>query len=186
MNKVLKWVLISILSLVVLAYAGFKFAQYQTKKHSPEARVEFQQNGQTLTVNYCRPYKKDRDIFGGLIPYGEVWRTGANEATTFTSSSDVKVGGKLLPKGQYTLWTIPNDTAWGVIFNTQMYGWGVNFDAKASREKQYDALTVNVPVEYLNDIVDQFTISFEETNRVNMVLEWDDVKVRVPMEIVNP
>jgi hypothetical protein len=69
-------------------------------------------------------------IFGGLVPYGEVWRTGANEATTFTTNQDLLVDGSFLAAGKYTLWTIPGPESWKVIFNSKMYPWGIDTDKK--------------------------------------------------------
>ena len=80
------------------------------------------------------------------MPYGEVWRTGANEATTFETNQDLTVEGSKLEAGKYTLWTIPGETSWIIIFNENMYSWGVSFsDGKASRVEKFDALKVEVP-----------------------------------------
>ena len=77
--------------------------------------------------------KKGREIFGGLVPYNEVWRTGANEATTLTVNKDIKFGDQRLPAGTYSLWTIPQQTQWTVILNSEIPGWGVSWGAKAAR-----------------------------------------------------
>lgn len=182
MKKFFKWLLIISVGLAVLLFVTFRVLRSQTKKHSPEDRVEFAQNGVELSVFYNRPYKKGREIFGKLIPYSEVWRTGANEPTTFSSNKDLKIGNNLLPAGEYTLWTIPNETSWTVIFNSKQYGWGVRVkDGKASREEEHDALTIDVPVKAVNEIVDQFTISFADEDQLQLVLSWDTVKIEVPI-----
>ena len=119
----------------------------QTKKHSPEQHITHNQGDLELKVFYCSPSKKDRKIFGELIPYGEVWRTGANEASTFTTNKDLSIDGKTLAKGTYTLWTIPGETTWDLIFNSEMYDWGVKLtDQKPAREPKYDALVTTVTV----------------------------------------
>ncbi|MEX0968058.1 MAG: DUF2911 domain-containing protein [Bacteroidia bacterium] len=180
--KILKWTGIVILALVVLAFAGYKYMQWNTKQSSPEETVEYKQGDLELEVFYNRPYKKDREIFGSLVPYDQVWRTGANEATTFKTNKDLTIDGKTLPAGKYTLWTIPGEKSWTVIFNTMQYSWGVNFDGVASREAEYDALEVKVPVQRSNEVVEQFTISFKDNNNLSLELAWDQSRVEVPFE----
>lgn len=137
-----------------------------------------------MAVFYNRPYKKDRVIFGELVPYGEVWRTGANEATTFTTTKDIQFGGQQLPAGSYTLWTIPGQEEWTVIINSKQYSWGVNFQAQASRDPEADVLQVKVPVQRTETPVEQFTIDFmEEAGNTALVLMWDDTKVSVPLTV---
>jgi hypothetical protein len=181
MSKILKWTAIVIGVLAIVAFAGFKYMQYDTKKASPEQTVAFRQGEKEVTVYYNRPSKKGREIFGGLIPYGEVWRTGANEATTFTTKNELVIDGKLLPAGEYTLWTIPDRDQWTVIFNSKQYGWGVSMDGKASREPEADVLKVNVPVEQTSAPVEMFTISFNESIPA-MEMAWDQTKVSVPIK----
>lgn len=181
MKKIFKWTAIVVAVLAVLLFVAFKFLQYNTKKNSPEATVEYKKDGIELSVFYCRPSKKGRDIFGGLLPYGKIWRTGANEATTFTTNQALSIGGKTLPAGTYTLWTIPGPSEWTVIFNSKMYGWGVNFNSEASREPEADVLQVTVPVETLTESTEMFTISFSEPTP-SLVLAWDKTKVSVPLK----
>lgn len=156
----------------------------QTKKHSPEQTIAYTQGNLKVDVFYCSPGKKGREIFGALVPYGEVWRTGANEATTFETDQDLMINGQTLPAGEYSLWTIPNEDQWTVIFNTKSYGWGVSFfNQKASRNQKYDALVTEVPVSKSITSMEQFTISFAEDgpNTLVMILAWDDVVVPVKM-----
>lgn len=181
MKKALKWTAIVVGVLIVGLFVAFKIIQYNTKKASPEATAEYKSNGTEVSVFYNRPSKRGREIFGGLVPHGQVWRTGANEATTFTTNRDLTIGGKPLPAGKYTLWTIPQKDAWTVIFNNKQYGWGVDWDSKASREAAADVLQVQVPVEAQNPPLEQFLISFDETTPA-LVLAWDQTKVTVPMK----
>lgn len=181
MKKFFKWTAIIVAVLAVVLFIAFKFLQYNTKKNSPEATVEYKKDGTELSVFYCRPSKKGREIFGGLLPYGKIWRTGANEATTFTTNQALSIGGKTLPAGTYTLWTIPGPSEWTVIFNSKMYGWGVNFNSEASREPEADVLQVTVPVETLTESIEMFTISFSEPTP-SLVLAWDKTKVSVPLK----
>ncbi|TAG22339.1 MAG: DUF2911 domain-containing protein [Runella slithyformis] len=181
MNKTLKKVAIGVGLLVVALFVAYKVLQSQTKKASPEATVTYQKDGADISVFYCRPSKKGREIFGGLIPFGQVWRTGANEATTFTTSKALTIGGKTLPAGKYTLWTIPNKDNWKVIFNNQQYDWGVSWGGVASREATADVLEVEVPVQTLPSSQEMFTISFDAATSA-MLLAWDTTGVSVPLQ----
>ncbi|MDT0644417.1 DUF2911 domain-containing protein [Zunongwangia sp. F363] len=173
---------IAVLSLIIVL-----ILRYNTKAHSPEATVQYEDNGLKMEVFYNRPYKKGRNIFGGLVPYGEVWRTGANEATTFETHEDIMVDGSLLRAGKYTLWTIPGKNSWKVIFNSQMYPWGIDMDKKAYRNPQYDALVVEIGVDKLQENVEQFTIFFSKSNDlVFMILTWDHTSVPVPIKPAPP
>jgi hypothetical protein len=182
MNKKIKWVLIILVSLALLIGLVFKFMQYETKKASPEANVSYTKDGKDLSVFYCRPYKKSRVIFGLLVPYNKVWRTGANEATTFSTATEIEIGGKKLPAGKYTLWTIPGKEGWTIIFNKKQYGWGISYGGEASREAEYDALEIRVPVQHIPETKEQFTISFDDTDDLQMLLEWDQTRVAVPIK----
>ena len=177
--KILKWSLIVIIVLAVAGYFSFNYMKITTKKASPEETIEYKQGDFKLSVFYNKPYKKGRTIFGDLVPYDKVWRTGANEATTFTTNQRIDFGGVKVAPGTYTLWTIPQKTQWTVILNSKMYGWGVTWGAEASREEEYDVAMINVPVQELKEVVEQFTIQFEYN--VNMSLMWDKTKVMVPI-----
>jgi len=181
MKKIFKIFSIIIVSLLVVGFAGYQYIIYSTKQHSPEDVVQYQKTSYDLEVFYNRPYKKGRVIFGSLEPYGQVWRTGANEATTFETKSDLTIGGRSLKAGKYTLWTIPGPESWKVIFNDKQYDWGVGRNG-ASREAEYDALTIDIPVETTPDVIEQFTIAFEEEggNPV-LTLSWDQTKISVPI-----
>jgi len=157
-----------------------------TKKHSPEQTITYSQNGVELETFYCSPAKKDRVIFGELVPYGEVWRTGANEATTFETNKDLLIDGQILQAGKYTLWTIPNENSWQVIFNAQMYGWGVKFtDQSPSRDPDSDVLTMEVLVSKGLTVHENFEISFTKITPKNilMMLAWDQTVVPVQMTV---
>ncbi len=180
MNKFVRWTAIIVGFLAILVFVAFKFMQSNTKKVSPESTVTFIEGGKDIAITYSQPSKKGREIFGGLVPYGEVWRTGANEATTFTTKNELVIDGKLLPAGEYTLWTIPNADKWTVIFNGKQYSWGVSFGSEASREPKFDVLQVDVPVQPLEAVMEQFNISFNDTIPA-MELAWDKTKVSVPI-----
>ncbi|MGM0934531.1 MAG: DUF2911 domain-containing protein [Bacteroidota bacterium] len=187
MNSTLKTTL-KILGIILVLSAGIiYFLRTTTKTHSPEETVTFSKGDLELEVFYNRPYKKDRVIFGELVPYNEVWRTGANEATTFTTNKDILVDGSELKAGKYTLWTIPMEESWKVIFNSKMYPWGIDLEEKAYRDPEYDMLVLEVPASISETSIEQFTILFEETNDlIFMVLSWDKTRVAVPIKEKEP
>lgn len=180
--KVLKWFLIIIGALLILAFAAFRMMKYQTKLASPESEVHYANGGLKIDITYCRPYKKGRVIFGGLVPYDKTWRTGANEATTFSTDQDLTIDGKTLPAGKYTLWTVPHADNWEVVFNKKMYGWGVSMDEQASRQPEADALVTTVPVRTLPREMEQFTIAVEDAAVPTLTLAWDKTQVEVPLK----
>ncbi len=182
MNRTLKRILIIVIALGLVGYAGYRINLWQTKSHSPEDTVTFSRDDLNLEVFYNRPYKKGREIFGGLVPYGEVWRTGANEATTFTTNKTLIIDGKKLPAGKYTLWTIPGEQQWQVIFNSKMYPWGIDRHGKASRDPKYDVISVTAPVRVLPSVVEQFTISIDDNDGLKLIFEWDQTQVAVALE----
>lgn len=184
MPKALKISFIVISVLAIITIAGLYMIKTNTKKLSPEDVVVIEQDSLKIEVFYNRPFKKGRDIFGKLIPYNEVWRTGANEATTFKTNKDLIIEGSLLKAGKYTLWTIPNKTSWVVIFNDKMYSWGVNFsDGKPSRVEKFDALKVEVPISKNLKTIEQFSIYFDEQfGSINMFLAWDNIVVPLSLK----
>ncbi len=184
MSKTLKWILISLLSLIASLVVAFKIIQWQTKKASPEDTVVYKKNALNIEVFYNRPSKRNRVIFGGLVPFGKVWRTGANEATTFETNADLLIEGKTLKAGKYTLWTIPEEDHWLVIFNYKMYPWGVNRDDEiAQREPDYDAMEIKVPVEPQIGITEMFTIRLEDNPTTALSFTWDQTRVAVPFSV---
>lgn len=181
MPKFLKWSLIVVASLFVLGYFGFQYMKSRTKKASPQEVNIFTVKDATLTVDYSRPGRKGREIFGELVPFGQVWRTGANEATTIEVDKDIRLGGKPLAAGRYTLWTIPQAKTWTVILNSRMYPWGVTYGGKAQRDPAADVCVVEVPVQHLQEVVEKFTILVEASPQA-LVLKWDRTLVSVPLD----
>lgn len=184
MNTFLKRVLIS---LTVIALGLFLYSTFVENifapRLSPKDTVKFELNDLELKVFYNRPSKKNRVIFGALVPFDKVWRTGANEATTFETNKPLEVKGMPLPAGKYTLWTVPKDSVWTVIFNTKQYSWGVDSEMKPMWDPNYDALSIEVPVRHLKKPVEQFTIAFDNsTDDLFLTMAWDVVKVSVPLK----
>ncbi|KAA1245666.1 DUF2911 domain-containing protein [Aquimarina sp. RZ0] len=184
MSKLLKRSILIILGVVIIALIGRSILRSNTKKHSPEQTITHTSKDAVFTVYYNRPYKKKRKIFGHLVPFGKVWRTGANEATTFDTNKDILVDGTILKAGTYTLWTVPNKDSWKVIFNGYEYDWGVSMiDGSPARDPEYDALTLEVPVQPLLNVVEQFSIYFEEANNFSiMYIAWDQTAIAIPLK----
>ncbi len=183
--KFLKWLLAILLFLALLGYfVGLPYLQEQTKKYSPEKTATFSKDGLKLSVVYSSPSKKGRKIFGSLVPHDVVWRTGANEPTTFTSSAAISIAGNKLPQGTYSIWTIPGGERWTVIFNKEIPDWGVTLMSggkETTRDPENDLIQVVVPRYATSDTVEQFTMEFEETPNLQLALSWDDTKVSVPI-----
>ena len=180
-----KWVL-SILTVLVLLliFVGMPYMREQTKKHSPQKTATFKEMGMDLSVAYSSPFKKGRVIFGELVPYDIVWRTGANEPTTFTTAGAIKIMGKELAAGTYSLWTKPGKESWTIMLNEEIPDWGVTISSggrETTRDPQKDVLEVQVPVMQISPSVESFTIDFENTDNTYLSLFWDTTKIMVPV-----
>lgn len=172
MKRVL--IILGILAAVLLV--AFFVLRSVTKSNSPEAVAEFNQNSLTVKVNYCQPYKKGRVIFGGLVPYEKVWRTGANEATTIEFGQSVTIAGKPLKAGKYSLWSIPFSNGWQAVFNRETGQWGTSYDPAE------DELRVMVNSRPHSPMAEQFTISFAPAaGGTDMILAWDQTEAVVPI-----
>lgn len=130
-------------------------------------------------IIYGRPIKNGRSIFGGIIKYNELWRLGANEASEIEFFKNVRVNGKTVPKGRYTLYCIPFENKWTMIINKDNFCWGnFNYDSKK------DLLRTDIEVEGKQDIVEVFTMYFDESkNGANMLILWDDLKAILPITL---
>lgn len=158
---------------LLLMLAGlFIFPACSQNRKSPHETVE----SNDVKVTYGRPYKKGREIFGGLEKYGKVWRTGADEATEITFAKDMTFGGQPVKAGTYTLFTIPEKDEWTIILNSQLGQWGA-YDYDKNKDK--DVLKVKVPAKTLDTPIEQHTIRFEGDN---MIIEWDKAQVAVPVK----
>ena len=183
--KFLKWLLIVLVVLIALFFTvGKPYLQEQTKKHSPEKTATYQNNGMDLTVQYSSPFKKERVIFGELVSFNKVWRTGANEPTTFTTTTDISITDKKLSAGTYSLWTIPKKESWEIMFNKEVPSWGVTLisgGAETTRNPEQDVIQVEVPTEDLSAAEESLMINFEENGQLYLTLSWDRTKVKVPI-----
>jgi hypothetical protein len=134
-------------------------------------------------VIYSRPAVNNRKIFGGLIEYGNVWRFGANESTEIEFFKEVLIGGKKIKKGRYTLYAIPTEKKWTIIFSKETDTWGAfNYDVKK------DVMRIDVPVENIVDSVDSFTIYFDKISKYHnnyaMIALWENAKISLSFSVV--
>lgn len=179
-----KFLLVLGIILVIILGVLTYFRVYYTKSFSPEDQVKFVDGDLKITVVYNRPFKKGRVIFGDLVPYGKVWRTGANEATSFETSKDLSFGDKTLKAGKYSLWTVPDEQSWTIIFNSEYGQWGVGFNGEANRDPAKDAVKVDVPVVLIEKEFEQFTISVEKMGEDHeLTFIWDKTVVALPFTI---
>jgi hypothetical protein len=134
--------------------------------------------GANFAITYSRPMKRGRVIFGEIVPWGEVWRTGANEATHFRTDKDLMIGGTAVPAGTYTLWTIPRPEGWTLIINKQTGQWGTMYDPVQ------DLARIEMHDEAPLAREEQFTITLEPKDPGAVLrMKWDDREVWVPIEI---
>lgn len=165
-------------------FVGLPYLRKETKKHSPEKTSAYTLQGTQLEVRYSSPSKKGRPIFGGLVPFDQVWRTGANEPTTFTTSGAIKIIDKPLPAGTYSLWTIPNKESWKVIFNKEVPDWGVSIfsgGTQTTRNAAKDMIIVEVPSRDISQPEENFTIDFTNEDQLYLSLSWDTTRINVPI-----
>src|SRR5712664_2796623 len=132
-------------------------------------------DGKTITVDYSSPRAKGRKIFGGLVPYGEVWRAGANEATTFVTTADLMVGGTHVPAGSYTIFAIPNKDKWTLVISKKTGEWGTAYPGPEN-----DLARIEMKVTKTSAPVENFTIAFDQSgNGCTMRLEWENTRAAV-------
>ncbi|MBC7399785.1 MAG: DUF2911 domain-containing protein [Mucilaginibacter sp.] len=139
-----KVVQLKALAVLVVALLFTTAASAQKVVASPRDSVSGKVKGATISINYGSPSVKGRKIYGGLQPYGKMWRAGANEATKFTTDKDIMVEGKKLPAGSYTLFVTPGEKEFVVTFNSQLGQWGIKHDGSANEDPAKDALAVTV------------------------------------------
>lgn len=158
------------------------FAVAQEKKASPLSITATRYKDTYVKIVYSQPHKKGRDIFGQLVPYGEVWRTGANEATEITITTDIRIGGQELKAGTYSIFSIPNPDSWTIIFNADLGMWGsYNYNIKR------DVLRIVATPVKLNETIESFTIGIDPRNNVaDLYFAWDRTKVSVPIQYPEP
>ncbi|NRB82752.1 MAG: DUF2911 domain-containing protein [Winogradskyella sp.] len=175
-------IVLSVIALGLVIYLAFGENLFFRK--SPKDTAKITLNDLKLNVEYNRPSKRDREIFGALVPFDKVWRTGANEATTFQTNKDLMIDGMLLKKGKYTLWTVPMKNSWKVMFNSKDYKWGVNEKMEPMWDPNFDVIELEVPKQDLEEIVEKFTIAFDnKTGNLKLTMAWDQTLIEIPVVV---
>jgi len=167
------------LVVTTLVFPGFALAQERPRILSPRDTTAQTIAAAHLTVDYGRPSKRRREIFGALVPYDALWRTGANEATHLRTDRDIMIGTIHVPRGTYTLWTIPGRDGWTLIVNRQTGQWGTDYD------KTRDVGRTQMKVVSLKEPVEQFTIAIEPTQKGSgvLIMRWDTTQATVPIHV---
>jgi hypothetical protein len=137
-------------------------------------------NGKKITVGYGAPAMRGRKIMGALVPYGEVWCAGANDATSLDTEADLDINGLKIPKGSYTLWTLPNQSAWLLIVNKETGQWHTDYSQKYDLGRvKMNLRTVSPPVERM-----KFDLSAAAANKATLALSWETTEVSVPITVL--
>jgi len=162
---------------VILCLCALGFAQQdKSKRPSPpeQAQCKFS-DGKTITVDYSSPRMKGRKIFGDLVPYGQVWRTGANEATTFVPTTGVAANGRDIPAGNYTIFTVPEESKWTLIVNKKTGEWGIPYKYESD-----ELARVPMSVSKTSSPMENFTISFDQGgDSCTMKISWEQTEASV-------
>lgn len=167
--------------LIVIALLGFGFSNYaqgiKTPAPSPSQTIKQDFSLSSIEVNYSRPAVKGRKIFGDIVPFGKLWRTGANNPTKITFGEDVKIAGKDLKAGTYQLITIPSQSSWDIIFNTGTNG-------VFNYHPEENVLKVTVPSTSVSSLVESFTIQLANisANKLEIQIAWEKTQVSIPVE----
>lgn len=170
--------------LFILLSVDLLIAQEAIKpRPSPLAIVNARYKDTYIKITYSQPHKRRRSIFGDLVPFGQVWRTGANEATELTLTKDIIINDLPLKAGTYSIFTIPDKDSWTIIINNDVGMWGAyNYNSKM------DVMRFQVPIQILQGAVyEAFTIQIEQKNeKGELVMRWDSVQVRIPFQFNEP
>lgn len=180
MNSKLRYLTFSAI-LFLLCQFSIYGQEAVTPRPSPLAITTMKYDDTYIKLTYSQPHKRGRDIFGGLVPYGHIWRTGANEATEITLTGDVLIQNDTLRAGTYSIFTIPQKDKWTIIINEEVGQWGsYNYNQEA------DVMRFDVPTEKVQDVVwEPFTITFKQRNeKGDLLMMWDQTKVTIPIEFL--
>jgi hypothetical protein len=177
MNNMPKLRFTAATGLLICGLASLSFAQ---ERKSPHETVSADVGGHKVTITYGRPYMKGRKIMGGLVPYGQVWRTGADEATTLETAADLDINGLKVPKGTYALFTLPTANSWTLIVNKTAKQWGA-FSYKESA----DLGRTEMQVSKSGSPVEQFTITLAAagSNAATLKMAWETTVASVPVKL---
>ncbi len=166
-----------------LAVSVSAYSQWNIPAASPRQSVEQQFSMSKISLDYGRPAVKGRKVFGELVPFGQVWRAGANSATKITFEQSIDFGGKVVPAGTYGAFVIPQEKEWKIILNKDANQWGAY-----SYDERLNIVDITVPTQKLTEAQEVFEIALnpKDENNVDMVFKWDLTKVIVPLKTANP
>ncbi|HEY0744873.1 MAG TPA: DUF2911 domain-containing protein [Chryseosolibacter sp.] len=166
--------------LLLISLVGFAQESFKTRP-SPLAIAAMRYKEAYVKIVYSQPQKRGREVFGKLVPYGQVWRFGANEATEMTLTHDVLINNILLKAGTYSMFAIPNADRWTIIINKDVGIWGAyNYNMKL------DALRFDVPVLQSQTSIEAFMMAFDQKNELaNLLITWDRLKLEIPLKFIN-
>jgi Protein of unknown function (DUF2911) len=150
--------------------------QDKSSRPSPPAQATCQvASGATVTIDYSSPRAKGRKVYGGLVPFGKVWRAGANEATTFVTTADLDVGGTAVPAGSYTLFALPDQSKWALVISKKTGEWGTAYPGPGQ-----DLARIDMKVSQLPSSVEDYTISFDHgSSGCTLRLDWETTRASV-------
>jgi hypothetical protein len=175
MSKIFAVCAMAVMGLTIFA-ASSCAQQGKNSRPSPPAKAECKlADGKTITIDYSSPRMKGRKIFGELVPYGKIWRAGANEATTFVTSTDLNIGGTTVPAGSYTIFVIPNADKWTLVISKKTGEWGTAYSGEAN-----DLARVDMSVSKTPAPVENFTIDFEQVGGgCTLQMKWENTQASV-------
>ncbi|HWW16418.1 MAG TPA: DUF2911 domain-containing protein [Candidatus Dormibacteraeota bacterium] len=166
---------IALPTLFAILFTAAASAQMGGGKPSPAASATCDLGGKTVKTDYSSPRMKGRKIYGDLVPFGQVWRTGANEATTFVASADVVVGGKTVPAGSYTIFTVPTADKWTLIINKKTGEWGIPYKYESDELARIDMKASKLPAP-----VENFTIAYDKSaGGCILRMDWETTRASV-------
>ena len=172
---------VSLFAIAMFASAQMNMSDDKSKRPSPPASAACKfSDGKTIKIDYSSPRAKGRKIFGdasenALVPYGQIWRTGANDSTTFVTDANLNVGGKAVPAGSYTIFTVPKADAWSLVISKKTGEWGTDYPG----EKE-DLVRVPMTVSKTSAPVENFTIAFDQAgSKCTLRIEWENTRASV-------
>ncbi len=168
-----------VLTMAGMFMSSMLWAQGDKTPKSPPATATGSVNGARITINYSSPGVKGRQIWGALVPYDKVWRAGANKATIFETDKDIKVEGKSLKAGKYSLYAIPGEKEWTIIFNSQTGQWGINMDGSTTEDPAKDVLRVTVKPRKAKSLQERLTYTVDKNG---FALNWENLEVPVSVK----
>jgi hypothetical protein len=169
----------AIIATLALAGVALLARQDKSSRPSPPAKAECKlADGKAVMVDYSSPRAKGRKIFGSLVPYGQVWRAGANEATSLVTSSDITIGGKTVPAGKYTIFTVPAEDKWTLVISKKTGEWGTAYPGPDN-----DLARIDMKVSKTSAPVENFTIALAAAgNGCTLKMEWENTRASVDIK----